>query len=390
MKVLILSVTAGYGHHAAARAVSDQLLARGAEVKNIDVYQVLSPAVKQTIDKGYRLTARRTPALYRKVYGLAEHPHSGWIDTSGINMIQLFNKLNAAKFQRVLRDFPADLLLCTHVFAAQLVNEMKKRGVLTIPALGIVTDYTLHPYWEDVPCLDWIVTASELLNLAAVKRGLNPSRLLPLGIPIQAKFSQTLNRKEAAALLRLDPKLPTVLIMGGSLGYADSRKITLQLAHSPQPLQILAVCGRNQKQYSQLMKLKAQLKGSCTLYPYGFTDYVDIMMSAADCLITKPGGLTVTEALAKKLPMLLVNPLPGHEERNAEFLVNNGVAVRITRTFPVDEALHSLFLNPQRLDMMRAMMHSLSHPDAAEKLADFVIELGCQNSSEAKELNEGD
>ena len=380
MKVLILSVTAGYGHIVAARAVSESLQEKGAEVRIVDVYQFISRTVQKTIDRGYLLASKRTPELYRVCYSLAVNHRPHFLNTPRFSIIHLINTLGISKFSRLIEEFQPDAILCTHVFAAQLMNEMKGRGEVSVPVIGIVTDYTIHPFWEDVQRIDYIVTASELLTHQAVKRGIDPSRLLPFGIPAHPKFSRSLSRESAARLLGIRPDRPTVLLMGGSMGYADGRKIILQLTKTSLPLQILAVCGRNRRQLRELTQLKTKLDGHCQLYPTGFAEHIEVMMSASDCLITKPGGLTVSEALAERLPMLLISPIPGHEERNAEFLVNNGAASRITKTFPADEAVVQLFENPSRLKTMKEMMQTVRRPEAAEKLADFLLRLSDRRS----------
>lgn len=375
MKVLILSVTAGYGHHATAKALGDMLLQKGAEVETVDIYKYINRAVQQTIDKGYLLTSKRTPELYRVCYTLAENRGQGFFNTPKINVITIVNALGSTKFSHVVSDFAPDVIVCTHVFAAQLVDEMKKRGKVTAPVVAIVTDYTIHPFWEDVPRVKYIVTASDLLTHRAVARGISANRLLPCGIPIHPKFNTPISREEAAAQLGIDPARPTILLMGGSMGYSNSKKLIAQLASVELPLQLLAVCGRNQKQYKQLLAMQPNVPGKCTLHPYGFVDNVEIMMSAADCIVTKPGGLTVSEALAKNLPMILVDPIPGHEERNVEFLVNNGIASLVTKTFPIDEAIFQLFTNPVRLDTVRETMRAIGHPNATETLAEFVMNM---------------
>ncbi len=162
-------------------------------------------------------------------------------------------------------------------------------------------------------------------------------------------------------------------MMGGSMGYANNRKTIERLSLIKIPFQLLVVCGNNKKGYNQLLSQMEEYEGPCTIHPYGFVDNVDVMMSASDCIITKPGGLTVSEALARHLPMLLVDPIPGHEERNVEFLLNNGMALAVTKTFPVDEAVYNLFKNPGRIDQIREVMAMTAHPDATEQLVDFVL-----------------
>ncbi len=372
MRVLLLSVTAGFGHHATAKAVSDLLKERGAVVETIDVYEVINRFIKETIDKGYLFSSKHTKELYRLFYSLAEnHGQSYW--NGAFQLINLINDLGAKKFARCIDDFAPDAIVCTHIFAAQLVDELKRRDLVSVPAYGICTDYTLHPFWEDVPRIEYIIIASELLIHRCVQRGVERSRLLPLGIPVHPKFNLPVPREEAAAVLCIDPARPTILMMGGSMGYANNRKTIERLSLIKIPFQLLVVCGNNKKGYNQLLSQMEEYEGPCTIHPYGFVDNVDVMMSASDCIITKPGGLTVSEALARHLPMLLVDPIPGHEERNVEFLLNNGMALAVTKTFPVDEAVYNLFKNPGRIDQIREVMAMTAHPDATEQLVDFVL-----------------
>lgn len=373
MRVLLLSVTAGFGHHATAKAVSDRLKARGAVVETIDVYEVINRFIKETIDKGYLFSSKHTKELYRLFYSLAEnHGQSYW--SGAFQLINLINDLGAKKFARCIDDFAPDAIICTHIFAAQLVNELKQRELVHVPTYGICTDYTLHPFWENVPHIEYVVIASELLIHRCVQRGVERSRLLPLGIPVHPKFNEPVTREDAAAALGIDPARPTILMMGGSMGYANNRKTIERLSLLGIPFQLLVVCGNNKKGYAQLEKQIEEYPGPCTILPYGFVDNIDVMMSASDCIITKPGGLTVSEALARHLPMLLVDPIPGHEERNIEFLLNNGIAMAVTKTFPVDEAVYNLFLNPGRLEKIKEVMAMVAHPDATERLVDCVLQ----------------
>ena len=374
MRVLILSVTAGYGHHATAKAIGDMLKSKGAEVHTLDVYAYISNLIKTTIDKGYLFSSKHMQTLYRLVYQLAENNGASYF-SSGPGIINIINALGASKFAKVLQGYTPDVILCTHVFAAQMVDELKKRKKLSdIKTIGIVTDYTLHPYWEDVPRVQYIVTASELLTFRCVRRGIPEERLLPFGIPVHPKFNQPLAREQAAAQLGIDPSMRTLLLMGGSMGYAGHVKTLEKLTALGFPLQLLVVCGNNHKMQTRIEQFVASYQGNCIVRPYGFVHNVEVMMSASDCIVSKPGGLTVSEALAKNLPMLLVDPIPGHEERNVEFLVNNGMAALVTKHFPIDEAVYELFANPTRLQTVRQTMKAVAHPDATERLADFVLQ----------------
>lgn len=372
MKILLLTVTAGYGHHATAKALADLFEQRGAETKVVDVYEYISKVVRTAISQGYLLSSKYTPELYRLFYATTSRNKE---KLNKLNIVKIVNTLGAFKFEHFVDNFEPDAIVCTHVLAAHLISEMKNRGMVDAPCIGVVTDYCIHPYWEDVVNMEALVTASELITHAAIKRGIPKERILPLGIPIHPKFNQEISKEDACEQLGLDTERPIVLVMGGSMGYGNSRKLVKKILSLGIDCQILAVCGNNQRAYNRLMVLQEEYEGSCTIRVMGFVDNVEVLMSAADCIVTKPGGLTVSEAIAKGVPMILVNPIPGQEERNVEFLLNTGIASLVTKTFPLDEALYYLFNNPVRLRTVRETIRAIGHPDASNQLVNYVIRL---------------
>lgn len=366
MRVLILSITAGYGHHAAAKAVSDALEARDASVVTVDLLQYVSKFLFDTVDKGYLISTQYAKRPYRMAYTALENRHR--LRQASTLMQEFISR----KFSKFFKGYLPDLIICTHPFAAQTIHELKLKGIIETPAIGIITDYTIHPFWEEVGRIEYIVTASELLSYLAVKKGISENRLLPIGIPIQSKFNKKLDKEKARSQLGLNPEGHVVLVMGGSMGHGDMVDLVSQIDQMNMGFQIACICGNNVKLYRKLKLLKTKNP----MYVFGFVDNVEVFMDAADCIVTKPGGLTVTEAMSKKLPMILVNPIPGHEERNIEFLVNSGVAVRVTENFSVPEAIYFLISNPKRLEIMGKALELVAHPDAAEQLCDFIFNMG--------------
>ena len=265
MRVLILSVTAGFGHHATAKAIGDMLESKGAEVHTLDVYAYISNLIKTTIDKGYLFSSKHMQTLYRLVYQLAENNGASYFN-SAPSIINIINALGASKFAKVIANHVPDVIICTHVFAAQMVDELKKRKKLAdIETIGIVTDYTLHPYWEDVPRVQYIVTASELLTYRCVQRGIPEDRILPFGIPVHPKFNEKLSREDAAAQLGIDPKMKTILLMGGSMGHADRHAVPVSCGMRQQQKDALpcrAVCRALSGQLQDLsLRLCTQRRG---------------------------------------------------------------------------------------------------------------------------------
>lgn len=369
MRVLILSITAGQGHHSAAKSVSDALLERGAEVKTVDVYKQIDKNLCDAVNKGYLISTKHTPKAYRAIYELIDSKKA---PATKYSLQSIMGILIAIRFEKFIEDYSPDAIICTHIFAAQVINELKRRDKLkNVPTIGIVTDYTIHPFWEDVTYIEYIETASELLTQRAVIKGISIDRLCPLGIPVQKKFSVKTPKTDACCKAGISPDKPTILVMAGSMGYGNMPEIISGIQNFDKECQILAICGNNKKLFK---KLTSEGYGD-NVKVYSFTDEVDVLMDAADCIVTKPGGLTTSEAMAKRLPMILVNPIPGQEDRNLEFFLNNGVALSVTKTFTIEEALYFMFRDEGRLELIDKQLQKLAKPNAADDLAQFAINL---------------
>ncbi len=369
MKVMILSITTGQGHHSAAKSIGEALELRGVKVKIVDVYKQIDKNFSDALNKGFLLATKHTAKAYRAVYELIDTKTAPSTKYSLQNVLGI---LMGIRFEKFIEEFGPDVIICTHVFSAQVVNELKRRGRLTdIPTIGIVTDYTIHPFWEEVTNVEYVEIASEFISQRANIKGITNDRLLPFGIPIQKKFSVKRDKTDVRAELSLPCDGRIILVMAGSMGYGNMPAIISGILRFDSSCTILAVCGNNKKLYNNLVK-KAYPKN---VKLYGFTDNVDVLMDAADCIVTKPGGLTTTESMAKNLPMIFVNPLPGQEDRNQEFFLNSGLALAVTKTFTIDEALFLLFNQPGRLELIKSEMKKISKPTSSETLADFVIDL---------------
>ena len=195
-----------------------------------------------------------------------------------------------------------------------------------------------------------------------------PDKILPFGIPINKKFTKNMSKSEARKELGIADK-QTLLLMAGGTGFGNLAALIRQLDDLDLDFQILAVCGSNKRLKSRLSKLSVKRN----LHVYGFVNNVDVMMDAAECICTKPGGLTTSEALAKGLMIMIPDAIPGQEERNLEFLINNGLAMRITKTFGIDECIYQFFSNSERSSSANYMLKHIAKPYAARDLGDFII-----------------
>ncbi len=366
MKVLILTITAGQGHNQAAKTLSDYLSRnQGVQAETLDAFEYINQGLKEIVSRGYLMSAKRLPQIYGKAYRMAEKR-----DSDNGYIMRATSSIMAKKLIGFVEEFDADVIVCTHVFAAMLVTDIEKKFKRDIKTIGIITDFTVHPYWEETE-LDYYVTANEFLTNQAIKKGIAEERVLPIGIPIDPKFMDCQGKAQAREMLGIDDKR-TVLVMSGSMGYGKVARMVKGLDGSDMDFQIISVCGNNQKLKKRIDKMKKKHK----IYNYGFTDKVNLMMDAADCIVTKPGGITSSEALAKGLPMIIANPIPGQEDRNVEFLMNNGAAFKVSSTFPVDEAIYQMFTNETRFNQLKEISQVLGKPESTLKIVDLCLRVG--------------
>ncbi len=365
MKVLILTITAGHGHNQAAGALYNYLKTAGHEALTLDAYEYINPVLKDSINYGYLISTSISPKVYGKFYDLAERSENG---DAPLSLRKITNSLLAKKIHTFLSDYQPDVIICTHIYAALLVSYLKEHGY-TVPTMGIVTDFTIHPYWDETN-IDYYVLANEGLKYQAVKKGIPAEKLLPIGIPIHPKFSVRTERSMARKALGIADK-PTVLVMSGSMGYGNIVKNIRSLLEMDADFQIISVCGNNKTAKKKIDKLPKTKE----IYNFGFVNNVDMLMDASDVIITKPGGLTTSEALAKGLPIVIVSPIPGQEERNMEFLVNNGLARAVSKTYPVDEAISQLLQDERKHAQVCGMIELFKKPDATKDLVNFIVEM---------------
>ncbi len=366
MKAIILTISAGGGHNTAARAISAGLSNRGVETVIIDAYKYFNKYLSDTVEKGYLFSTKYAPKLYGRFYRMAEKKADTDIK---VKMGAFGTALVLKKFARYIASQNADVIIATHIFAGELLTILKERGDLTAKTIGIVTDFTVHPFWEETE-LDYYVTASELIDYQMTKRGIPKEKLLPFGIPVHPKFSKKISKQEARIQLGIENK-DTIFVIAGSMGFGDVVKHIKNLDKSDHDFQIICVCGNNSKLKENLERVKMKK----TLIVYGFVNNVDIIMDASDCIVTKPGGLTTSEALAKGMHLILIDPIPGQEDRNSEFLLNIGVATKVTKTFPVDEAVYLFYNNKTKTEYYDKIIKEVGKSDAADRLGDFIEDL---------------
>ncbi|MBO5060574.1 MAG: galactosyldiacylglycerol synthase [Clostridia bacterium] len=366
MKVLIISVKAGFGHHSTARAIIDYLTEKDISCEMLDTFEYINPMLADSIDNGYLFSTKHFPDLYGKAYDMLDKRDEKWDKRSPIAVL---SKLVSHKLKDFITDYNPDVIVGTHSYACMLMTYLREKNIVTCPLIGIITDFTVHPFWESTE-LDYYVTADSLLEIQLKKKGIPPKKMLPYGIPIRHSFSEKLSKEDARSELGIENKT-TILIMMGSMGFGNIVKDIKSIDELEADFQILCVCGNNEKMLHEI----EEKEWNKTVIPFGFVQNVDVMMDAADLIITKPGGLTTSEFLAKKLPAVIMNPIRGQEDRNTEFLVNYGAAIMVTETFGLDEALYELLKSPWRMKLLTESVEHLGKPNSTHDVCEFILNL---------------
>lgn len=375
MKILFLSVPTGGGHHQAAKAMESYFADRNdVECRMLDIAENVNSALAEAVSKGYILSTTVTPKLYGSLYDLLDTRTSSQGEVS--KSVKILSAAFRRKLYAYMESFQPDIVVSTHLFATITFNRLAAHHPISAKLISIVTDFTIHPMWEQAES-DYYITASELLSYQAIKKWGSVDHVLPLGIPISPKFAKKMPRTEARADLGIADKF-TVLVMMGSMGYGTHTVDMLkQLDSLEEDFQVLVVCGSNEKLKAKVDKMKRKKD----ILTFGFVNNVDVMMDACDCIITKPGGLSTSEALAKRLPILMLDPIPGQENRNKEFMLNNGIALNLSETFGADEAVYQLMHYPFKAMRLSENTKHFAKPNAACDLGEFMLRI-CNEAAE--------
>ncbi len=371
MKILILSLTVGGGHNSAANALKEAFLAAGAACETLDTFGYMSQGFADSLNKSYLFVSGKMGRAFGLGYHTAEKRKPFQIAQK--TPAQITGMPLAKDILRYISTYQPDVILFTHCFAGIVLHLLKKEGKIDIPTVGILTDFVFHPYWEDCTANDYVVIPSPDLSFQGHRKGFTDSQLLPLGIPVSPRFAQSMPKEKARESLGLSPDAPTVLLMGGSMGHGKMTDSLSALDSLPlgEDYQIIVVCGSNKKMLADIEKTETKHR----VLKLGFADNVDRLMDASDVIVTKPGGLTTSEALAKRLPMVIVNPIPGQESRNTEFLLNSGTAVATTDVCGAEELVYRLLSSPARREAMLSCIDKLRRPNSTADICEFVMNL---------------
>jgi processive 1,2-diacylglycerol beta-glucosyltransferase len=372
-RVLLLSASSGAGHVRAAEALEKAFAARGdCAVEHIDTIQYVSKLFQRVYDKAYISMVRRAPELMGVLYDRTDQP---WHHP---RRRLVMDRLNTTPMIRLLKRVQPDLCVATHFLSAEIVAWLIAKRKLRAHNAIVVTDYDVHAMWLCRTVDRYYLAIDEAAEYLA-RIGVPREKLRVTGIPIDPLFAKPLERGEARRALGLDPSAPVILISAGGYGIGPVEQLVKDLLAFEHPWQIVAIAGKAEKVRKRLDEISRDAgelsSGAPRLVPVGFTTDMDKYMAAADLLVGKAGGLTTSEALARALPMALIEPIPGQEERNADHLLEAGAAIRCNNLPAAAWKIAELLDNPARLRRMRDAAQGMGKPGAAATIAEDALRL---------------
>lgn len=369
-KILVIYASAGDGHKKAAEAVYNAF----SEIKDpaikatlIDSLNYTNRFFKYCYKVGYMFLIKYLPTLWGFFYYILDNRFFYILSRPFRRAVNAFNTRRLISF---ILDEKFDLAVSTHFLGTEVICHLKNKGILSLPLVNIITDFKPHLFWQSEG-VDYYVVGAESTKEALMARGVAEDRIKTLGIPIRKRFKRLLIREEVRKKLRLSPDKFTILVIGGGFGFGPIEKVVLELQGLDIDSQIIVVCGHNERLLNRLNSLKSQFMKPTRVF--GFCMNIDEIMSGSDIMVSKVGGMAAAEALAKALPVLSVNPIPGQEMRNATFLFDNGVGFRIKRFAELNRVIQEFFLHPENLSQVKHHMQNLARPHAADDIAKLAV-----------------
>ena len=378
-KMLILSASAGAGHVRAAEALLKVCASHPqiGEVQHWDMLKYTTKIFRHLYSQVYLDLINHAPKMLGWIYDTMDTP---WRNEK---MRLAFEKFNAQPFLKAVTGFEPDIIMCTHFTPAALVGWLHAAGKLTVKPAIAVTDFDCHAMWLTHSYLHYFVALEET-RVHMSRLGIGVDSITVSGIPIDPAFAAPLEKSVARLKLHLQPDVFTILVSAGGYGVGPVTDLIEELLRIQRRVQLVVIAGRSIELKDELDELAAhQRNGGITLVPVGFTNEMALYMAAADVLIGKPGGLTTSEALARELPMCIVNPIPGQEERNSDHLLEQGAAIRCNNLPTLAWKLTQLFDNPEKLSAMRQAARRIAHPSSAADIIEHVLNLPPQRRDAA-------
>jgi len=365
-RILLLYISEVSGHHSATIAIENAIkeLSSDVEIANINAFNFTNPLLEKIVNKTYLGVIKKTPGIWGYLY---DNPK---IVKTTQRIKDAIHRSNHRKLSVLFEKFNPDVIACTQAFPFGMIADYKKTLGIKIPLVGILTDYAPHAYWIYKEA-NYYIVASEEAKERFIKEGAPEDNIKLFGIPIDTKFTKFYEKHELSERLEIDSSLPAILIMGGGQGLGPIKRIVNELDTLERDFQIIIVTGTNKSLAKWLKKKQSRIRKKMTIF--GYINNIDEIMELSKLVITKPGGLTTAEALARGLPMIIINPIPGQEMNNTEYLLKKGAAIKVSDEKEIKTEIKNLLEDQHRLFQMNMLAKEIARPEAAINIAKLLL-----------------
>lgn len=361
--VMVLSAASGAGHLRAADALVSAFKTEGVSANHVEVLKYTNLLFKRFYSDLYVELVNKGPDILGWVYKATDKP---WRFQKRRLALDRLNTINLVK---LLKKENPNIALCTHFLPAEILVYLRRKKILDIPIGIVVTDFDAHALWL-FHNVDWYFVACEETKVYLTAMGIPPETIFVTGIPIDPVFGKEKSKRETRLSLGLDPDKTTLLVSAGGFGMGPVESLVRAVHDVQHPVQVVVICGRN----SQLeWRLKNLLETRHPMKVIGFTNEIDRWMAASDLLVGKAGGLTCSEPLARGLVLVIVNPVPGQEERNSDHFLEEGVAIRCNNLLALAYKIDALISDKERLARMQQNVKRLARPHEAAEIVSIVL-----------------
>ena len=366
--ILVVTASMGSGHNKAANAVAEAIK-RKYPVNKINVIDFMSTETayfNSLVKDIYLKMLDHTPSVYEFFYKFTSD------STKGSTIQSVFAHAMKKDMRELIKKYEADMVICTHPFPCAAASYLKQTGEINIPLITVMTDFCVHQFWL-YKNIDIYFTANDLLKKEMVNQGLLEERIFVTGIPVGYNFRVDYNRDDLLAKFKLEKDKPVALIMGGGLGLGGVKNALCQLERLKKDIQILVITGANLALWSEMNEYAQHSKHK--IFVWGYSHNIQEFMSVATFLISKPGALTISEALTRELPMILHDPIPGPEVDNAKFVSDNGAAIWVKHQDTLDAVVREVLSDATILPKLRNNAKVLKKPYASDNIADVIANM---------------
>ena len=373
-KILIFYASYGGGHLSAANSIKDYLSNHyeNIDVELIDCMKYINKPIEKITTTAYNEMAKKAPWAWGKIYSDSQKGPLAHITTRS-------NQVFAIKLLRLLREKKPDLIISTHPFGSQMCSYLKRKGKITSKIATILTDFAPHDQWlVGSDYTDYFFVAHNKMKEYLISKNIPENKIFATGIPISNKFLETFNTSKILNSLGLKENLKTILFFaGGKFGLGKSRTLEIfnTLVNDFNNIQVIAISGKNKKMYEEFNQIVKIANKTDFIKVFEFVNNVPELMAVSDVVITKPGGLTTTESLVSGLPMIIINPIPGQEEENAQFLEHSNVGIWLKKQMNITETISNFLSDNEKLKEMKENTKKISNRNSTKDIC-TILEAG--------------